>query len=174
MPSSVLGKAHRQFSAIQSDIPRKTTRAQRWIHAVSWSTRSLGHGTARQGRVAPQTQQAPRSSKRQNVNNQTTTTNPPSPAGFLPATSKAVPHNFLVLRHPLHRLKLYSLEQAPSSSTRCDVAGSDRALRGFVVSRDLIVHSSMALRHPTNTDHQQQRSSRRRRAGGIDGTFDGL
>jgi hypothetical protein len=70
--------------------------------------------------------------KRQNVNNQTTTTNSPSPAGFLPATSKAVPHNFLVLRHPLHRLKLYSLEQAPSSSTRCDVAGSDRALRGFV------------------------------------------
>jgi hypothetical protein len=29
----------------------------------------------------------------------------------------------------------------------------------LLVSRDLIVHSSMALRHPTNTDHQQQRSS---------------
>jgi hypothetical protein len=39
--------------------------------------------------------------RKQTNNNNATTTTTPSPAGFLPATSKAVPHNFLLLRHPL-------------------------------------------------------------------------
>lgn len=110
-------------------IPRKTTRAQRsrctrWIHAVLWASRSLGFGSRdrRLARsVAPQPRQAPRSWERQNVNKQTTTTQQQQQPHLLPASCRLPRRRFpttsFFYATPFHRLKLYSLEQAPSCST---------------------------------------------------------
>lgn len=95
--------------------------------------------------------------KRKQPNNNNNNNEPPSPAGYLeggsPQLPGCTPPPLTLSPETLFTgtgpVLLFTLQSWQVQTGRYGA---------LLVSRDLIVHSSMALRHPTNTDHQQQRS----------------